>query len=204
MRYFVIVFLFASLCYGDEVAIEFDGTDDYVDCGTDIVLAADLTLSFWVRPNDLSGIGDYAGLINKRAGDTHNTAEFSVRIYPTGNVNAKVGFTGGSPYIDTTGVAITTDDVWTHIAFTVEGSTGKLYANGVEVASDTDSGTRYSSGSLHTYLGQYYSGNRRFDGGLSKVQLYDKALSASEVKRLYVEQAQGRWVPDDPDIVLQP
>ena len=74
-------------------------------------------------------------------------------------------------------VALGTGD-WSHIAMTYDGSTQKLYVNGSLAASAALSGSiNQDANSL--LIGQF------FNGMLDEVAIYNRALSATEVKDHY-------------------
>jgi len=80
--------------------------------------------------------------------------------------------------------------VWTRVAVTWDGSlpfaSVRFYANDVEVAdtdlTDTAQGTRPDDSDVEVVIG--CNANHSFDGAISDVRLYDRALTAAEVAAL--------------------
>jgi hypothetical protein len=73
--------------------------------------------------------------------------------------------------------------VWTHVAVTFDGTTARFYLDGTETGSggfsfgfDTESALHFGSDDPN--------GGNAFNGALDEVRLYDKALSAAEIKAL--------------------
>ncbi len=81
-----------------------------------------------------------------------------------------------------------TAGVWRQYVGTYDGSTMRLYINGVQVGSNSQSGTL---GPAAVNIGEYYAGSYNFNGLLSNVQLYNAALSATQVSSLYQEGIAG-------------
>ncbi|HWO07476.1 MAG TPA: LamG domain-containing protein [Candidatus Paceibacterota bacterium] len=118
--------------------------------------------------------------------------------------------------------------LWNHVVATFDGETILLYLNGVQVASDGGpSGSISYSGNTTFCIGQRSSGTAacaqsgtNFGGSLDEVRVYNRALSPSEVTKLYQSGAVkfttssvalqsgstlanglvGHWTFDGPDV----
>ena len=77
---------------------------------------------------------------------------------------------------------------WTHIAFTRyrEGTTAyrKLYINGLPVKSDSVTAVSIANND-QMLLGDYFDRRYSLGGRMDNVQIYNRALSAGEIKRNY-------------------
>ena len=73
---------------------------------------------------------------------------------------------------------------WYHVAATIDSSYNmKLYVNGVQQTATANSGSMYNSG---TYIAMSdSSAGAPFNGTIDDVRIYNRALSASEIWRLY-------------------
>jgi hypothetical protein len=81
----------------------------------------------------------------------------------------------------TSTVAIPDDAAFHHIVATKDGSTVKLYLDGVDVTGTVDNST-YADTTDALFIGGYDAGSNQFlDGWLDEVAIYDAALSASRV-----------------------
>jgi hypothetical protein len=82
--------------------------------------------------------------------------------------------------------AITPLSQWVHVAATFDGTTGRLYSDGVEVARTTYTGT-LTPATTPLYLGtnkNVVSANQPLRGLVDDLLMYDVALSAEKIKAL--------------------
>lgn len=155
--------------------LQFDGANDYVSTASSTVSGASaVTIDAWCKFDNTSirnvlfhhwiTSGDFAVLARV---DSNNLQFFTF-------TSAAVGGTTQS----------FTDTGWNHVAYTYDGTTMKTYVNG------TQSGTTFSqSGRIATvssssdFVGNYAS--YEFNGDLSSLKVYNKALSSTEVLQNY-------------------
>jgi len=161
-------------------ALSFDGEDDYVDCGNDesLNITDALTIEAWVKPAaDISGSG---------------TRVFLEKMNAYGLV---YGFNAGHLEVYLGGATRILYPVtlyknnWYHLVGVWEGSTTGnvyLYINGENVASGDYTGSITSDHALQIGGGEAWSGAwRYFNGTIDEVRIYNRALSAEEIKRLF-------------------
>lgn len=160
-------------------ALVFDGNDDYLDCGNDTELELTrLSAACWVRT---SVSGTYRQILckNRRSGD--DSYYFCLNdLRPA----VYLGGTANEGWHETSSAVPT--GVWTHIAFTYDGSKVILYINGYpdRVISPVTGDVNLNSGS-DLWIGTRSDlSGREFEGSLDDVRLYNRALSGSEVARL--------------------
>lgn len=171
-------------------AFNFDGIDDRILVNSTFPFHApgDATLSFWLntpatgprspsvfwtRAND-SDLNRFNIFVNP-----DSTIGFDYRS-PTGVLHKLVGEC-------CTGVSIPRS-TWTHLAITRTANAYSLYVNGNLAASATD-----SSPDLPTAIGWQMSGRGGFmyQGRLDEVELYNRALTASEIQSIITEDLGG-------------
>ena len=172
----------------------FDGTNDHIDCGSvsDTNFGTgDFAVECWFF--DDGNTAGYAGLVvNGQSGGGDNTAFQLGKRGLSGTTN-RVDFARGhntsfSIFDSTNTIQANT---WTHAIATRIGTTVKLYVNGVEVASGTDSGS-YSNTALR--VGVNRGGNVYWSGKISNVKLYKgKGFSASDVQHNF-DAMKGRYL----------
>ena len=158
-------------------AVSFNGySSDVVT--PNIPLGSTFSLSVWVNPA-VTLQGAYS-----RVAETQYLPGFYLGTNASGArykfiVNGGNGATGtcGISYGCAEGGAISSG--WHLLAATFDGTTGKLYVDGVLVGSDTFTPTNTN---LPLYIGRYFAGNGNgWNGVLDEVRLYNRALSAAEV-----------------------
>jgi len=91
-----------------------------------------------------------------------------------------------------TGGAVSTD--WTYVMGTYDGSTMRLYVNGVQVATAPHTGgIPFSTADL--IVGGQANGSNFFDGIIDEVQIYNRALSAQEILDIYNSSGEPNTPP---------
>ena len=170
-------------------SIVFDGADDYAIVSNPSSLQnQNLTVSTWIKPstatNQITGIIDYehcAGgpwVIQSEDATTNRYYYFG---YQTGN-----GFQPNTgPGI---GVQLT-NSVWQNLVFTKNGTSVIGYLNGVQKfsANANSANIVYNTG-RNLVLGKTSQcASREFNGSMSNTQIYNRALSASEILQNYYQ-----------------
>ena len=94
---------------------------------------------------------------------------------------------------DTTQYSTDSDNVattdWTHLVGTYDGSTLRLYVNGIEQSSPTSvSGVLDTGGTLEYNIGRNTTAAAYFNGKVQLGRLYNRALSAAEILQNYNAQ----------------
>tara|TARA_Y100000361_G_scaffold129813_1_gene125503 strand:- start:286 stop:1557 length:1272 start_codon:yes stop_codon:yes gene_type:complete len=163
------------LCSGDvfrdEFSLAFDGTNDYIDLSRTFNYNVH-SISIWLKETATSG---QSTIFDHRDGNNDGINFYLTAgqpIYAVNDVDAHY----------TTSIGL---NQWTHIVLTNDGSTSTIYVNGVSVeTADTSGETINISSSANARFARDNTGNY-FTGNLSEAAIYNKALSASEVKTLY-------------------
>jgi len=166
-------------------ALSFDGTDDYVDCGNDSIYNFNdsnaFTISFWMKPDDLSEMQSLVG----KWGGSWVTSPYQIAIDNESQVRVNIGGGGtayGSVYIPAN--SLSTGN-WHHIVATYDGSTLRCYLNSKEMHSEEfnltlPSNTASLTIGVHGNATKYY-----FDGVIDKVKIYSRALDQNAINSLY-------------------
>jgi hypothetical protein len=159
--------------------LQFDGVDDYVNAGTDSSLdlgAGAFSIQMWIKPSTISVT---QGFLEKAAANVNpgfalQQVSADLYFYVNGNT-ADVTITN---FFDTA-------DVWYYITIT-RNSSGSLtiYKNAVSAGTGSDSGNVDTSDNLLIgALDGSYASN--FNGAIDEVRIYNRALSADEIRMHY-------------------
>jgi hypothetical protein len=148
------------------------------------------TVAFWVKPSQLS---NFSCMLSARPDDASPDPWGSFAFHTTAAGVVAVGFN----YQDAAGRLITPPGVvqaghWQHFVFTYQGGTGTLYCDGQFVASLAGMPAPPAWPALR--VGSRAS-NGPFDGQLSELRVYERALSAQQVQQLYRPTAAGAVAP---------
>ena len=166
-------------------ALQFDGTDDYVDCGNKPSLdigTTDFTIEAWVNPSG----DDWKTIISKQSRSYNNGDDgWVLGIQNAPNLRNLIwydqarGVSGGS------GISIS-NDIWTHIVVTkiYNDATIKFYKNGNFISS-IGSPAADIDVAHNLWIGTNGYKNFLFNGTIDEVRIYNRALSAEEVRYHY-------------------
>ncbi|MFH1716411.1 MAG: sugar-binding protein [Planctomycetota bacterium] len=160
-------------------ALQFDGIDDYVDCGNDSSLDInhEITIAAWVRTNDM-GNSQFNPYVTK--GDR----TYGLKQHSSNNLEFMI-------FSDTWHVAHLPMDgsfngSWHHLAGTYDGGQLKLYVDGTLKVTTDCPGCRIAGSAANFNIGRNSEESDRFyDGAIDDVRIYNYAISEGEVKALY-------------------
>lgn len=156
-------------------AMYFDGMDDSVALG-DISFNQTFTISLWARYREPA-----TSQIMLMSRGTYLTNGFRFGLQPTQQIKFWTSQSGGTLSV---GTSTTTIDTWYHVVVTYNGTIGKIYLNGNE--KDSDTGTYiFSSVSIGLGTQSGFGGTSKWNGSISDVRIYNRALSADEIDTLY-------------------
>jgi hypothetical protein len=160
--------------------IDFNGSTNYADV-TSSALNLDVgSIELWIKSDDptdnlnqqiFARTNTSAGTFNIFK-NTTNLFQFSIRL--TTNTQYSIGS-------DSTA---TTN--WTHIVGTYDGTIQKMFVNAIQQSTTNSiSGTLNISGTLAINIARQTTGTVYFDGKISTVRVYNKALTQQEIQQNY-------------------
>jgi len=165
-------------------ALDFDGTGDYIDCGTSDIfnLTTSFTLSIWMSRANTTG--DH-GLFHRYAGaDNYEGYGLGIRVQSGDNANLIRFFTGDEWLYSTITI---TDSYWHHIVAVWDGTKTYIYIDGVLRGSATPASTELNNPGDTLFIGSFGGTSNFFSGKLDLPVIYNRALSAFEIALLYRE-----------------
>lgn len=165
----------------------FDGVNDYVNAGNgnSLNIVGNITISAWVKFDNTNDVDIIVSRDNGGPGDaTAWSYEFGREI--TTNKLFLYSDGSGGEYQSVNSSSSITDTSWHHIAVTKNGSVVTFFIDGALDNSATMTQTFPStSHSLHIGTENYSATTEKFDGLIDDVRVYNRALSAAEIKILY-------------------
>jgi hypothetical protein len=160
-------------------ALQFDGVDDYVEVADDssLNLTDAITVEAWIKP--VSVVGTHSLFIDKdysSAWALNFNVGDRIKYYMVTSVNNEIVGAAGT----------ITLNKWHHVVMTYDSSSGAWvsYINGVQDIDETLSGS-ISTSTQNLIFGRDSAGIYPFDGLIDEVRIYNRALSAEEIRYHY-------------------
>lgn len=157
-----------------------DGSNQYVNAGNPAILnfldnTRAITVSAWVYPTANSGhSSDQWGIASKLA---YPNSGWWLDMRNTGKMH--FGTCDGTSHNVYTTTTIPLNQ-WSHVVGWSNGTTNKVYINGVEAGSSASGTLKDSSSNFSISTGTGYG----FTGKIDDVRVYNRALSASEISAI--------------------
>lgn len=177
---------------------EFGGSTSTVDLGVDgLGTSQDISISVWFKPES-GNVNDGTFLLYQPGVNSHSTPHYShtIQVESAGH-REFIQYSSNSGSVSTTnfnsGVGSLDLGSWQHFVLTREDGELKWYKNGnttpIATADLGDITTSFGATTLVSRIGGRIAGTspNAFEGDISKVKVYDRAISPSEVADLYAE-----------------
>ena len=175
----------ALLAFPNKYSFNFDGSNDYLDCGTSLGnslgTTTALTLSIWVK-NDNSS--QDSGVF--KIGGTGNTAGNFTLSYSSGVYYLNLDTNDSNPVTAYAGFSNTDTSSWHHIVAVYNGTNAiAIYFDGspqsLSAVNTPPSSIDFTGN--NTLVGQYY--NQEWDGLIDEVGVWDVALDSNDITSVY-------------------
>ncbi|MDD3925443.1 MAG: LamG domain-containing protein, partial [bacterium] len=185
--------------------LQFDGTDDYVNCGNAASLditGSELTIEAWVKYLG-SGSSSYNVVVAKEYSISSDSG-YSIYVYNTSRrVVFDIGYVGNSDIKIISDVPVK-ESGWSHIVAVYNATDpNNMYMSiTVDGVTKTEATTRAAliSNAYPLWLGDNAStsDNRYFNGLIDEVSIYSRAWSTDEIYKHYLAaDTRGNWHIDE-------
>ena len=182
--------------YSGTTALQFDGSNDYVDCGsgTSFNITDKITISAWVKWED-SMYGYVLNMLTDKTDAT--TSKINMAVAGTGNgIGADIGevyiYPGGGP-ITLTDIVLTENE-WTHLVFTRTGTGADqayIYKNGVLSWTGT---WALTANNPYVLIGAMRTTSNLWNGAIDDVRIYNEALSSAQIQQHFAAGAPAHGI----------
>jgi len=153
--------------------ITFDGTDDYINLGSSTALSIARNVSVFVvgKFDSLSGWSGIFGNSNGSGFIHFQLSGGTINVYLYG------------PGLACVSSSVVSTNQWTVLGFTFDGTTCKIFKDGVNIKEATTSSTANISACSDMGVGKVYSTDRFSDGVIPVVKVYNKTLTQNEITK---------------------
>ncbi len=177
-------------------SLNFDGADDYVDIGTDAKLrpTTSLAVSAWVKRT--GALANNAGIVSVGK-NTSNVGGYVLLGTTSNTLRFYLDTNGSGSWVFAETNSALTLNQWYHIVGLWDGSTVKIYVNGVlQTTTGSASSIAYNSGK-NDFIGLYgHTPNEKyFTGQLDDVRIYNYALTKQQIQQVMNQGSAIRFGP---------
>lgn len=155
--------LWEECSFDAQTALEFDGSNDKVSLGTFPAMGTDFTIEYWIKRNGGDGTYDRITSISGDLFETVKSNDGSIRFYHGSWRDTGYDLPMG---------------VWTHVAFVANGTSIKVYANGIQIYSIN---AARNITAADWYLGGRYTNTEFTNISLDEVRIWDIAKTPDEL-----------------------
>ncbi|MCD4698921.1 MAG: DNRLRE domain-containing protein, partial [Bacteroidales bacterium] len=172
---------------GPGKALDFDGINDYVNCGNSTVfdMTTAITIEAWIRPNILGTLSILKKNFNNTGYELYCSAYAPGSVYARINENNTYRAIATTPY-PKDGLT------WMHAAFTFDGTDMKIYINGI--LEHTVPGVNILTNSADLIIGSDTEnpGNlKNYIGHLDEIRLWNVARTQTEIRESMCKKLTG-------------
>ena len=183
-----------TAAYVSTSSFSFDGVNDYITSNTNALSGLNnASISVWVKPTGATS-NQYKSIVNQW--EIANSA-WGLWLNGTGSTYRIHWNQAGASGVDSD--LIIPINEWSHIAIVKNATTLKMFYNGSEVNSFSNSAATGSGATILNIGAQYTSNSAStyFNGLIDEVSLWNTALSSDAVTEIFNEQPSGSGKPND-------
>ncbi len=171
--------LFSLAQAGSGEALKFNGSSNFVECGSINLSGSAITLQTWVKVQAFKTASPF---ISSLIGTEQGGSQASIRLGDAAVAADKIQFVlqFGTSFSKLASTSSLSTNKWYHIAATYDGSSMKIYINGILDASMGAFGS-FSSNDIFE-IGRNYANSRILNGEIDEVSVFTSALSESTIR----------------------
>lgn len=175
-----------------ERCISFDGNNDYLDAGKVLNLNTSFTVSAWVKRNNVTN----RSILSKR--DNGFTTGYDLSINSAGR--AEMSWMNGTLQTITSTVVIP-NSVWHNVAVTYNGTTAKLYIDGVLDVTKVMSSVPANTQSFLIAAADGVNTTSFFNGGIDEVRVWNVALTEKQLRYVMNQEIKSNGLTTNGTII---
>ncbi len=162
-------------------SLSLDGSTESGAAGNINLSGSALSMEGWIKPSSFKSASPYiSSLWGTEVSDSNSAF---LRLGDANIANNKLQFVVSINNVQQKLTAATAlnANTWYHVAATYDGSSMKIYINGVLDASKSQTGSVSSTGAFN--VGYLYNTSRNFNGKVDEVRVWKRALSQTEISQ---------------------
>lgn len=180
MKKFLLSMILLGLCQlKAQNTLDFDGSNDYIDCGNDTslqVAGKSITLEAWIYATAWK-TNAYDGNVICKEYNTSNYG-YMLRVGAGGKLNFALG---DGTWHEITTSALMSLNTWYHIAGTYDGVKMRVYIDGVNVDSLSYTGNIAKTPNNNLTLGAHLTYSRYFQGQIDEVRIWSVCKTQAQI-----------------------
>ena len=162
-------------------SLDFDGTDDHINCGDDTSLdiTTSITISAWVKADSYS---DHSWIAGRDNGTLRN---YNIYLTDAGKFYFEFWHSSGT-LAQVKGTSTISTGQWYHVVGTYDGTNQKIYINAILEDSDGEADRTIDNDDVSFVIGAKGNGtSSNFNGKIDEVAVWNTALDPDAVKAIY-------------------
>jgi len=167
--------------------LQFDGSDDYISLNNTDVSGNAITLEALINSSNFSNCNFTDCRIITKGNDVNSNDLYWMlsTISSGGNIVLRFRLkTNGSTSTLIATAGALSENTWYHVAATYDGSTMRVYLDGVEVGNSVKSGSLTTNPAVEAWVGNNptLAANRPWLGGIDDVRIWNVARTQAEIQ----------------------